>query len=302
MLDYTSAIGAYGTIKRVLETIMEGGDMVQLQFSTTGSNLLSIHCVDALWVNHSTVHFQKSSFDRHSISQAVRLCISIKELHDFFRSCKTSKRVRFALECDDTTEIVGEYYTPATTAPKAQQLKVYEVASARHIVLRSMEDDTPYEECARSVFTRYPNFSMTASEFSSVILDLTVGGMEMTVTMHPNQDIEFETTFDTGTISHYGKHDPKNEIFVVHKAPKHRCQSGKFIVKFVKMICSMSPVVKFVTLYIEECVDEDTRRNSKLVIELSDNRFVKYMFTLKPYSGPRNLRIPREFIVYSVHA
>jgi hypothetical protein len=294
IVDCTLSASAYPILKKVLETVLESTEQAMFKFRPSGPYPLSIHAVDSLWVCQSVINLYQYGFDKHQIRKPVRVRVNVKAVHDFVRSCKQSRRIRMSLEATINSVAVNDgWYEPNHDSEAQYKLHFYDASNPKRcLIMADRIDTTPYPDIPRSEHVLWPNFSMTSCEFSNVTLDLAVGGMEMNVTMHPNCDIRMACDFDTGSIEHYGHHHLDNEVFVVHKAPCKTCTSGNYIVKFIKIICSMTMLSKFVTVFIQEY--------GSMVLELSDSRFVNYTFRIKPYTGPRDVLISENYRSYSL--
>lgn len=264
-------LSAYSLLKKVLETTLEGTECAKLCFKSSDSHRapFSIVAMDALMVSQGCTEFNRPCFERYQCDEDHEISIDVKELHDFVRNCKGSKRIRFT--CEDLV------------------IKVHEMSGTHEKTLKPRRNDnTAYLQLDLLHYRDWPNFEMSATEFSNIVLDLAVGGSEMSVSIDTNSNVKFHTNFESGKIDI----DVPTDVLLSHRAPEKTCVTSTFIVKFMKLLCSITYIVRSVTVFVSK---------QRLVMEMNDtNSQMRHLFTIRPYEGPRGVKVPKPYIKYAL--
>ena len=261
-------LSSYLMLKKVLETTLEGTECAKLCFQSNMNPPLTFIAMDALLVSQGHTEFRAACFERCNITQNHEVSIDVKEFHDFVRNCKGSKRIQ--LICKDGA------------------VKVHEMGGIHERLLKTRRSDTtPYIGLETLGYADWPSFKLSATEFSTIMLDMAVGGTEVEITMHTNADVHLSTVFEAGTIETF----LPAEAMLEHVAPHHNAlQTRRFIVKFLKLLCSIALIVTVVRIFVS---------SDRLVVEMHDasDQF-NHRFTIRPYDGPRGVKVPQVYLNY----
>lgn len=289
VLDLIFAAGAFVTLKRVLETIIEGTERARLTFRPQCETPLVVESSDSLWVCRTRAAFRRSAFERIRITHVVELTVDIKVMHDFLRACKQCKRLKMSL--DAPADLRDAPFVPAPRPSEAQLVLSEQSGTQAPVTLyHHPMDDIPRFES--DLYESWPSFVIRSQELTNITLDLAVGGTEMTVTVLANGDIRLATEFDTGEIEHHGYHGENHSVFEVTRAPRTDAKSGKCIVKFLKLVCSLALLTKDAHVYVEPegCV----------VVTLGAHEHLECQCSIRPYRGPRDVVVPEEYRSYAL--
>jgi len=292
ILECVFAVAAYPNLKRVLETLLESSERALLRFDVNGECPIRIDCTDALWVFNAEVGFKHACFDRTRIDNPVEISIDLKILHDFLRKCKDSRHVKLVLDVDDAwCNSDVSTYTPQRTDPESMQLTIVDADNvAVKNVLYHMHDIMPSKVPHKLLASTNEWIRIAANSFelNNIVLDLAVGAGEMIFTVHPNCDVALSSTFDNGFIETYWYAGKEHVIFESQHVPCKSITTEPYIVKFLKVICSL--------MIFQEKVWVHVQPKGPLLVTMFPHEHLDITATLSQYKGPREMVIVPEYL------
>ena len=258
---------SYNIFKRIIETIMEATEIAKFIFLP--NNILVISSIESYAVCQTQTQFSNKCFSEISIREHVSINVDLKELHDFLRKGKNQKTVSFVMENNRVLKLL---------------LDTEELVLNNHI-------DKDHESISNEYLT-WPSFSINANEFNNIILDHCVSGKEVNVIMYPNSNVIILSKFDEGIVEHKSFNTDKNNIVRVHNVPLNIWESGEYLIKYFKLICSLTSLTDNVIIFIQE--------HGKLILKLTDHKnFIDFTFSIIEYKGPYGHKVPEEYLSYA---
>lgn len=257
----------YASLRKLVETILEGTEVGQLRFDPVNQEF-QLAAIDSLWVCHMNTTFSKQSFSRFELKEPLCITTHLKPIHDFLRVGRSDRIVSFQQTNNG-------------------QVKLADVSTNENVTMKQVEEH--YDSQHRD-HRSWPSFEISSVELGNIILDLAVSGMDMMITMEPSGNVLFHSSFDTGDIWHESKNG-QNEVIQARTLPNRRQESGKYLIKYLKIICSLTHLAPTTMVYLGD---------NQVSLEISDtSNNIRFQLSLVTYRGARGKVVPDEYCSYA---
>ena len=240
-------------LRRAIENMLEGSEKIMI-LCNGSSPCVEFQIVDALWICSVSLKIQKDGFQIYQVKKSEHYVLQsdLRPLHYFLKQNADANALSF--ECE------GEQNDQWTIKALSQHRRVLKT-----FIATVSEDNTPYISMSSKMFQNWNSFSMDPQEFSNITLDLAVGGGLLDLHLHANNMVTFKSQFQTGEIAFHTenkdvstktqisrKRKRNNSFFHVHRTTHRRPRwiHGRYIIKFLKLICGVTPLCEKLSLYL----------------------------------------------------
>jgi hypothetical protein len=232
VVDGVMSPKGFSGFKRAVEVLMETSDMCRVEVGGPDPDRpVHLVTVDALWVCTNDLMLHRTLFEYVDFGRHMTARVPLQLIHGFLRSCKTQRHIRWFAE--DTPH-----------APLC--LHVLGSGPNMHLVLKDHDEPSPFGRLPPMNWRQWPGFTVDAAEFGNIILDQTSSGSTLQLAVN-KQQFTAASRFETGQIEHCGR----PPFVALHRVREKTCRSAPLLVKFLKVLASMSTLTTNVHGFIQ---------------------------------------------------
>ena len=221
----------FALFKKCLEAILEGSEQALLTFTASGTQIQS---VDVLSVCMYVVNFHKSQFARYNVSKQYQVQVGVDNLFYFVKRCK-NQTITFKTKKSNLW-----VYTGSGSLSAGDRGNCYKLSG-------KLQERSVYYSLPNEVFSHCPSFALHPLEFTNMMLELSVGGGYIDLTMEGTETL-WQTRFETGIISLRALNGG-GEGYRVLTPAKENFQN-RYITKYLKQACGIAQSCKRVVVYL----------------------------------------------------